>query len=167
MPPRANRATLFHPDEEIEMSSPTPERPISEQHKLGHLTADLSGRVLSPGSGLVTARIQLRYDSTDPYAVHMTVRLPGGQPIPWTFGRELLDDGLSGTSGAGDVTVAPCPQSLSVLLHVTLRDDVSAAVLEIEVAPIKEFLLLTHGLVPPGCEGLFLRVEDDVSSIPC
>jgi hypothetical protein len=132
---------------------------------MGPVTAELSGRVLSPGSGLVVARIQIRYDSTDPYAVLMTVRLPGARPIPWTFGRELLDDGLRGTSGAGDVTVAPCPQALSVLLHVTLRDDVSDAVLEIGVAPITEFLLSTYELVPPGREGMFLLVEDDLSSI--
>jgi uncharacterized protein (DUF1786 family) len=138
---------------------------MSDQRDIGPVTAELSARVLSPGSASVAARVQIRYDSTDPYAVVMTVRLPGGGPIPWIFGRELLDDGLSSTSGAGDVTVAPCPQAVSVLLHVTLRDDVSDAVLEMGVAPIKEFLLLTYELVPPGREGLFLHVEDDVRSI--
>jgi hypothetical protein len=51
------------------------------------------------------------------------------------------------------------------LLHVTLRDDVSDAVLEIGIAPVKEFLLLTNELVPPGNEGSFLVVEDAVSAI--
>jgi hypothetical protein len=138
---------------------------MSGPRDIGPVTAELSGRVLRPGSGSVAARLHLRYDSTDPYAVVMTVRLPGGKPIPWIFGRQLLDDGLSRTSGAGDVTVAPCPQAPSVLLHVTLRDDVSDAVLEMRLAPIKEFLLVTYGLVPPGREGLFLLVEDDVSAI--
>ena len=41
----------------------------------------------------------------------------------------------------------------------------SDAVLEMGVAPIKEFLLLTNELVPPGSEGSFLLVEDDVSAI--
>ncbi len=129
------------------------------------VTAEVSGRVLSPGSGLVAAGIHLRYDPTDPYAVLMTVRLRDGRPIPWTFGRELLDDGLSGTSGAGDVMVEPCPQAPSVLLHVTFRDDASDAVLEMGAAPIKEFLLHTFELVPRGSEGTFLLVEDDVSAI--
>jgi hypothetical protein len=138
---------------------------MSGQRGMGPVTAELSGRVLSPGSGLVAAGIQLSYDLTDPYAVVMKVLLPGNKLIPWTFGRELLDDGLSRTSGAGDVTVAPCPQAPSVLLHVTLRDDVADAVLEMGMAPIKEFLLLTNELVPPGSEGQFLVVEDDVSAI--
>ncbi len=136
-----------------------------KQRDSGPVTAELSGRVLSPGSGPVAAGIHLRYDSVDPYAVVMEVRLPGDQPIPWTFGRELLDDGLSGTSGAGDVTVAPCPQAPPFLLHVTLRDDVSEAVLELGTASIKEFLRLTYELVPPGSESSFLPVEDDVSAI--
>ena len=135
------------------------------QRDSGPVTAELSGRVLSPGSGPVAAGIHLRYDSVDPYAVVMRVRLPGDQPVPWTFGRELLDFGLSGTSGAGDVTVAPCPQRPSALLHVTLRDDVSDAVLEMGMAPIKEFLRLTDELVPPESEDSFLLVEDDVSAI--
>jgi hypothetical protein len=138
---------------------------MSGQRHMGPVTAELNGRVLSPGSGLVAARIQIRYEPTDPYAVLMTIRLPGGRPIPWTFARELLDGGLRGTSGTGDVTVAPCPQAPSVLLHVTLRDEVSDAVLEMGLAPIKEFLVLTCELVPPGSEGTFLRVEDDLSSI--
>jgi hypothetical protein len=138
---------------------------MSGQHDMGPVTAELSGRVLSPGSGLVAAGIQLRYDSTDPYAVVMKITLPGDEPISWTFGRELLDDGLSRTSGAGNVTVAPSPQAPSFLLHVTLRDDVSDAVLEMGRASVKEFLLLTNELVPPGNEGSFLVVEDDVSAI--
>jgi hypothetical protein len=138
---------------------------MSNQRETGPVTAELSGRVMGSGSGLVAVGVRLRYDSADPYAVLMTVRLPGDEPIPWTFSRELIDDGLRGASGLGDVTVAPCPQAPSFLLHVTLRDDVSDAVLEMGTASVKEFLRLTYELVPPGSEGSFLLVEDDVSAI--
>ena len=136
----------------------------------GHHDADgpavkLSARVLRPGTGSLAARIRLGYDSADPYAVAMTVRLPGGRVIPWTFGRSLLADGLRRETGIGDVTVAPCPQAPSDLLHVTLRNDVSDAVLEMRMSPVSEFLLLTYRRVPLGREGLFLVVDDDVSAI--
>jgi hypothetical protein len=138
---------------------------MSGYRDVAPVTADFSARVLRPGSGSVAARIHLHFESTDPYAVVMTVRLPGRETIPWIFARELLDDGLSRASGAGDVTVEPCPHAPSLLLHVTLRDDVSEAVLEMRMAPVFEFLLSTHERVPPGREGQFLLVEDDVRVI--
>jgi len=138
---------------------------MSAQHDVGAVNAELSARLLRPGSGSVAARINLMYDRTDPYAVVMTVRVPGGEPITWTFGRDLLDDGLRRATGVGDVTVAPCPQAPTALFHVTLRDDVSDAVMEVRLAPVAEFMRSAYALVPPGREGLFLLVEDDVSAL--
>ena len=129
------------------------------------VTAELSARVLWPGSGSVAARIHLQYRSTDPFAVQMTIRVRGNEPSTWTFGRELLDDGLRRASGVGDITVEPCPQAPTVLLHVTLRDDVSEAALELRRAPIAEFVSETYDAVPAGHERLFLLVDDDVSAL--
>jgi Streptomyces sporulation and cell division protein, SsgA len=170
MPHGVYRATLLPSrrgdrDEQSKGQPPEPERPMSDHRDVGSVTAELSGLVLSPDSRSFATGIHLRYVSTDPYAVVMTVGLPGEEPIPWTFGRELLDDGLSGTCGAGDVSVAPCPQAPSFLLHVTLRDDVSHAVLQMGTASTKEFLRRTYELVPRGSESSFLLVEDDVSAI--
>jgi Streptomyces sporulation and cell division protein, SsgA len=138
---------------------------MSTSGNVDPLTAILSARVLRPGPGTVSARIHLSYDSKDPYAVVMSVRLPGVEAVPWTFGRELLADGLRRTSGVGDVTIAPCPQAPLAMLHVTLRDDVSDAVMEVRLAPVAEFMRSAYALVPPGREGLFLLVENDVSAL--
>ena len=81
------------------------------------------------------------------------------------FSRELLDEGTRRPSGLGNVIVAPCPKVPSDLLHVTLRNDVSAAVLEMRVARINEFLRSTYELVPARREGMFLKVDDDVRAI--
>ena len=126
---------------------------------------ELSARILQPGSGSWAARILLRYDPMDPYAVAMTVHVRGQDGVTWLFGRELLNEGLRQSCGLGDVSIAPCPQAPSALLHVTLRDDASNAVLELRAAPVNEFMRMTHQLVPAGSEGSFLDIEDDVSPI--
>jgi hypothetical protein len=129
------------------------------------MTAELSARLLQGGNRSVAARIHLRYRSTDPYAVEMTIRVRDQQPITWMFGRELLDNGLRQHSGVGDVTITPCPQAPTALLHVKLRDHIGSADLEIRAEPIAEFLRLTYLHVPTGTEGLFVLIEDDVSAL--
>jgi hypothetical protein len=125
--------------------------------------AELSARRLTPGCGSWAARTRLQYDPTDPYAIIMTVHVRGQDEVRWLFSRELLDDGLRQASGDGDISIAPCPNAPSDLLHVTLRDDVNSAVLELRAAPIVQFIRMTYGLVPSGDEGRFLTIEDDVS----
>jgi hypothetical protein len=136
------------------------------EHREGSLvTAELSARMLWPGSGSVAARVLLQFSSADPLAVLMTIRVRGFDPNTWIFARELLDDGLRRMSGVGAVTVAPCPNAPTVLLHVTLRDAVSDAALELRGAVVAEFLSRTYETVPRGREGLFLVVDDDVSAL--
>jgi hypothetical protein len=127
------------------------------EHREGTLvTTELSARVLLPCDESVAARVELRYISTDPFAVQMTISVRGIDPCTWMFGRELLDDGLRRTSGVGAVTIEPCPQAATTLLHVTLRDAVISAVLELHSAVVDEFLSRTYETVPRGREGLFL-----------
>jgi hypothetical protein len=127
--------------------------------------AELSARVLQPGSGSWAARTRLGYDPADPYAINMTVHVRDQDEVTWLFSRELLDEGLRQTSGVGDVSISPCPQAPSDLIHVTLRNDANSAVLELRAAPVAEFIRTTYRLVPSGSEGSFLTIEDDVSPI--
>ncbi len=125
----------------------------------------LSARILSHGSGSLAARIELSYDPGDPYAVVMAIRVPGDDVVRWIFGRDLLAEGTHRASGMGDVTVAPCPEAPADLLHMTLRDDVRTAVIEMRLASISGFLDSTYDSVPAGWEGMFLKIDDDVRSI--
>jgi hypothetical protein len=149
-----------HVDEEVEMNDLDGGADDGER-----LTTQLSARVLRPGSGSLAARIHLSYGPGDPYAVVMVIRVPGNAEVRWMFSRDLLAEGIRCSSGMGDVTVAPCPEVPSDLLHMTLRNDVSSAVMEMRLAPIKEFLRSTYELVPAGWEGVFLKVDDDVRAI--
>jgi hypothetical protein len=149
-----------HIDEEFEMSDLDGGADEGER-----LATQLSARVLRPGSGSLAARIHLSYDPRDPYAVVMVIRVTGNDEVRWMFSRDLLAEGTRCSSGMGDVTVEPCPEGPSALLHMTLRNDVSSAVMEMRLEPIKEFLGSTYELVPVGWEGMFLKVDDDVRAI--
>ncbi|MFF3848564.1 SsgA family sporulation/cell division regulator [Streptomyces sp. NPDC002328] len=97
--------------------------------------------------------VELGYETCDPFAVRLTFHLPGDAPVTWTFGRELLIDGVGRPCGEGDVRVSPLdPGSLGeVLIRLQVGGD--QAVFRSSTAPLVAFLDRTDKLVPLGQEG--------------
>ncbi|MGW0772946.1 SsgA family sporulation/cell division regulator [Streptomyces sp. NPDC002835] len=96
--------------------------------------------------------VELGYETRDPYAVRMTFHLPGDAPVTWTFGRELLLDGINGPSGDGDVHIAPVgPRTLSDV-SIRLRVGRDSALFRAGAAPLVAFLDRTDKLLPMGQE---------------
>ncbi|MBT2367194.1 SsgA family sporulation/cell division regulator [Streptomyces sp. ISL-10] len=96
--------------------------------------------------------VELRYETSDPYAVRMTFHLPGDAPVTWAFGRELLLDGINAPSGDGDVHIAPTrPDALSDV-HIRLRVGSDSALFRVGAPPLVAFLDRTDKLVPLGQE---------------
>ncbi|MHC5904203.1 SsgA family sporulation/cell division regulator [Streptomyces sp. S6] len=99
--------------------------------------------------------VELAYESYDPYAVRLTFHLPGDAPVTWTFGRELLIDGVGRPCGEGDVRVAPAgPESLGEVL-IRLQVGADQAVFRSSAAPLIAFLDRTDRVVPLGQEASF------------
>ncbi|MEX3100275.1 MULTISPECIES: SsgA family sporulation/cell division regulator [unclassified Streptomyces] len=99
--------------------------------------------------------VELEYESDDPYAVRLTFHLPGDAPVTWTFGRELLVDGVGRPCGEGDVRVAPTdPESLGEVL-IRLQVGADQAVFRSSAAPLIAFLDRTDRVVPLGQERAF------------
>ncbi|MFJ6571366.1 SsgA family sporulation/cell division regulator [Streptomyces sp. NPDC091292] len=96
--------------------------------------------------------VELRYRSDDPYAVRLTFHLPGDAPVSWTFGRELLVDGVAEPCGDGDVHIAPGDQDLLSEVLITLQVGSDQAVFRAGIAPLIAFLDRTDKLVPLGQE---------------
>ena len=65
--------------------------------------------LVSPDSAPVPVKVELTYDSRDPYAVQASFRTGQGTAVDWVFARDLLADGLMASSGTGDVRVQPMP----------------------------------------------------------
>jgi Streptomyces sporulation and cell division protein, SsgA len=108
--------------------------------------------------------VELRYESTDPYAVRMTFHLPGDAPVTWAFGRELLLDGINGPSGDGDVHIAPTePEGLSDV-RIRLQVGADRALFRVGAAPLVAFLDRTDKLVPLGQECTLGDFEDNLEA---
>ncbi len=112
--------------------------------------------------------VELRYESTDPYAVRLTFHLPGDAPVTWAFGRELLVDGVNGASGEGDVQVTPVERVGGTVgempgeVHIRLQVGADQALFRAGVAPLVAFLDRTDKLVPLGQEETGADFESDL-----
>ncbi|MFI2608355.1 SsgA family sporulation/cell division regulator [Kitasatospora sp. NPDC018619] len=105
----------------------------------------------------VAVEAQLRFDSASPYAVCLAFPLLGEDDrAHWVFARELLDRGLHGPAGCGDVTVAPGPEGRVL---VTLRSPSARAVISIPGEVVAAFLLDSYRLVPAGSESEHLDLD--------
>jgi hypothetical protein len=108
---------------------------------------------------------ELTYDRNDPFAVSLLIG-DGGNPIEWTFARELLSEGVHEPCGDGDVHVWP---SLSdhglaiVLLELSSQD--GAALLQANPREMVTFLRMSHALVAPGEESLHCDIDAVIASI--
>ena len=113
--------------------------------------------------------VELRYESTDPYAVRLTFHLPGDAPVTWAFGRELLVDGVGGASGDGDVRISPVEQTggggtgeMAAEVHIRLQVGADQALFRASVAPLVAFLDRTDKLVPLGQEQALADFEAEL-----
>ena len=97
--------------------------------------------------------VELGYETCDPYAVRLTFHLPGDAPVTWTFGRELLIDGMGEACGDGDVRIAPAESDTVGDVLIRLQVGVDQALFRCGAAPLITFLDRTDKLVPLGQEG--------------
>lgn len=117
------------------------------------ITTPLSLTV-STGTGEADLDAELRYDPADPFAVSLAIGVDCGDPVVWTFARELLAAGVNAPSGEGDITLEP---DVSVgfggerNLRITLATDCMATMLA-STDRVVEFLVETYAVVPTGSE---------------
>ncbi|WP_406099282.1 SsgA family sporulation/cell division regulator [Streptomyces sp. NBC_01013] len=106
---------------------------------------------------------ELHYDVADPYAVRLSLGAGEARPVNWVFARSLLEEGLSRSTGTGDVLVSP--GSRPDFLRIVLRPAAGAALVEMAVAEVAAFLRRTFLLVPPGEETLHVDLDRAVAEL--
>lgn len=134
---------------------------------LAHVTVQQSAQ-----ARLITAEEQelpitatLRYTSADPLAVHLDFPPEAalqGEAVTWTFGRTLLDEGLSGPAGGGDVQIWPCGRERTV---VEFHSPMGLALLQFETAALHRFLLRSYAVVAPGSEDVGAAVDRGLDAL--
>ncbi|HZF92361.1 SsgA family sporulation/cell division regulator [Streptomyces sp.] len=107
----------------------------------------------------------LRYTAHDPFAVHFDFPPQAaldGEPVSWTFARSLLEEGLRGPAGGGDVHLWPCGRERTV---VEFHSPYGLALLQFDTATLRRFLLRTYALVAAGREDVGEAVDRGLSGL--
>ncbi|MGW2341306.1 SsgA family sporulation/cell division regulator [Streptomyces sp. NPDC001661] len=131
-----------------------------------NVTLELStSAVIVTLDGQLPTPVTLRYDSSDPLAVHFDfparVTLDG-EAATWTFARTLLAEGLAGPAGVGRVRVAPRGASHTV---VEFHAEPGVAVLRFDTKALHRFLARTHTVVAPGAETVTPELDRGLTAI--
>lgn len=97
-------------------------------------------------------RAEFRFDPGAPLVVSVDLLVEGGPRVLWRIGRDLLQQGLYSVSGLGDVQMWPAyaDDRATAWLRLASRD--MAALFELPVPPLEEWLEYTYELVPAGRE---------------
>lgn len=96
--------------------------------------------------------ISLQYCDADPFAVSVTFYSADRTSkllAEWTFGRDLLAEGLQNPVGEGEVCIRPYMRESCILHFRTLQ---GCADVECPAAAIVLFLQETYAVVAAGCE---------------
>ncbi|MFI5797717.1 SsgA family sporulation/cell division regulator [Streptomyces sp. NPDC051677] len=107
----------------------------------------------------------LRYDSADPFAVHVDfppeVSL-AGEAVTWTFARALLEQGVSGPAGTGDVHIWPCGRARTVM---EFHSPLGLALLQFDTGALRRFLLRSYAVVAAGREDVDAAVDQGLQAL--
>lgn len=97
-----------------------------------------------------TVEVSMVYEPTDPFAVRLHITT-GAESLCWTFGRDLLADGLRSMVPVGQGVVQV--QATSVLTEVTHLDlEGELTTLRLPWWNTREFIRLSQEEVPRGDE---------------
>ncbi|MEV5343633.1 SsgA family sporulation/cell division regulator [Streptomyces sp. NPDC052676] len=107
----------------------------------------------------------LRYTADDPFAVYFDFpphAALDGEAVSWTFARTLLEEGLRGPAGCGDVHLWPCGRERTV---VEFHSPYGLALLQFDTAALRRFLLRSYAVVAAGQEDVAEAVDRGLSSL--
>ena len=107
----------------------------------------------------------LHYDPRDPYAV-TAVFITGTTQVRWTFGRDLLAEGLYEPTGDGDVHVWPCLDSEGhAVVIIELCSPDGEALVQARTGDLSSFVDRMHRAVAPGRESQHVDVDAALAAI--
>jgi hypothetical protein len=140
------------------------------------ILAEQGMRLVGPGHTIVPIMAGLCYSRQDPYAVTMAFGVAdAGEPVTWTFARDLLAAALHAPEGIGDVHAWPSAASAGraaggasegeEILNIELGSPFGRARFEARAAEIEAFLARTYQLVPAGQEPAYLNFDAELTEL--
>lgn len=112
----------------------------------------------------VRMAVVLDYDPADPLAALLTFHGDEEEYVTWTVARDLLRDGLTKTSGPGDVTAwagAADPHRY----YLRLQSGASVTVISLPTREVEGFLAQAYCSIPVGAEFRAADVDAELNVI--
>jgi hypothetical protein len=132
-------------------------------------------RLIGPDNLVVPLTARLSYIRQDPYAITMSFETGMGEPVEWTFSRDLLASAQHGPEGIGDVRAWPSVVSADPaegeadagekILNIMLGSPTGRACFEASAAGIGAFLARTYEMVPGGQESACLNLDAELTEL--
>lgn len=121
---------------------------------------------LIDASGVATPiQAELHYDAADPYAVTTVFMTPRSQ-VRWTFGRDLLTEGLFEPAGDGDVHVWPCLDADGrAVVIIELCSPDGEALVQAKTGDLSLFVARMNSIVPVGSESEHVDVDSAIAAL--
>ncbi|MEU6290932.1 SsgA family sporulation/cell division regulator [Streptomyces sp. NPDC046988] len=130
---------------------------------MSRLTLSLDVERVLDVSARQTVRAEFSFDPRSPLVVCVDLLVQGGPRVRWRIGRDLLEQGLHSVSGLGDVRMWPSNAGDRATAWLQLCSGDMAALFELPVQPLAEWLEHTYEMVPAGQE--LAGVDWDVASV--
>ena len=121
--------------------------------------------LIDPSGAVAPLETELSYDPADPLAVSATFLTVAGR-VRWTFGRDLLIEGLAEPVGDGDVHVWPCVDNdgNSVVIIELCSPD-GEALVQGRTADVTGFVERMTQSVAHGAESGLVDVDSAIAAI--
>ena len=121
--------------------------------------------LIDPSGAVAPLETELTYDPSDPLAVSATFVTVAGR-VRWTFGRDLLIEGLVEPVGDGDVHVWPCVDNdgNSVVIIELCSPD-GEALVQGRTADVTAFVERMTRSVAHGAESHLVDVDGAIAAI--
>lgn len=121
--------------------------------------------LIDPTGTATPLQADLAYDPRDPFAVTAVFQTVAGN-VSWTFGRELLAEGIQEPAGDGDVHVWPCldADGRSVVIIELCSPD-GEALVQARTGDMTSFVEQTLAMVPLGTEAELMDIDGTIASI--
>jgi hypothetical protein len=141
----------------------------------GTISAAQYLRLIGPDDLAIPLAGEVSYNQGDPYAVTLSLDTGTGEPVMWTFARDLLAAALHAPEGDGDVRAWPSlvsadpaddnAEAVARILTIVLGPPDACARFEASAPSIAAFLTRTYELVPGGQEAAHLNYDAELTEL--
>jgi hypothetical protein len=104
-------------------------------------------------------RSRWTYRAGEPYAVTVAFQAGPGRWVEWVFARDIIDAGLVGSAGLGDVRIRPERTLEHSVVVLEISSPEGEARLELDLRSVAAFLDATAAIVPLGEEENYLDID--------